>query len=137
MFTAELVARQHLAKVDGLGVNHAPVALGAVVHEVANEHGRTVEEGVPVLCGDDVELPFGGHHGGLSLALGSGGHPRDAHEVEQTLRLFHHLWRIMHDAGGHLLSQGKIASRQGLFVNGFGFQTASASGSHLIGLEFG
>ena len=73
----------------------------------------------------------------MSLALSSGGHPRDTHEVEQALRLFHHLRGIVHDAGGHLLSQRKIAGGQGLFVNGFGFQTASAPGSHLIGLEFG
>ena len=39
LFSAELVAREHFAEIDGLSVNHPPVALGAVVHQVANEHG--------------------------------------------------------------------------------------------------
>ncbi len=39
LLSTEFVARKHLAQIDGLGVDHAPVALGAIVHEVANEDG--------------------------------------------------------------------------------------------------
>ncbi len=43
----------------------------------------------------------------------------------------------MHDAGGHLLRQGKITGGQGLLVNGFGFQAASSTGGHFVGFQFG
>ena len=38
LLTTEIVASKHLAQVDGLGVNHAPVPLRAVVHQVAHQN---------------------------------------------------------------------------------------------------
>lgn len=123
---------KHFIEHDFLSLYGSSVAFRTVAHQVANQEGRSVEEGIPVLCSHNIKLAFGRHHRCLAFAFCFGIDPRHTKQIEQLLGFSDHLWRIVHDSLCHFLSEREITRCEGFLVNPFGLQTSCFSLSNFI-----
>ena len=127
---------QHLREDDFLRTNSSTVPFTPITHQVSNKNRTSIEERIPVLCCNNIELPFECHDCRLTFTFCSSIHPADTEQIEHLFRVLNHFWAVMDNALRHLLRRLVVAVFECLLVCCLSFKTTFSSCCELIRLQF-
>ena len=127
---------EHLFKIDLLSTNGSAVSFTAITHQISNENWTSVQESVPVLGCDNIELSFDGHDCCLTFTLSCCVDPSNSEQIQHLFRVINHFRAVMNNSLSHLLRCLVIAIFQGLLVSSLRFQASCPTGCEFIRLQF-